>query len=238
MSANKSDISLNGGTIQEMVASLLDQRGEPVEVSEILHFVVPAAKSTDQTVRGELAKMKKAHFLYQPRRKFYELTSVGRKQLSGDPVAESPTRAPLQARSITLPVYEMTAGAGANGGVAYGDAVEYYTIDHVEIATIYDRHPDKPFVIEVVGDSMEADFSPGDRIIIEPLESGTQVPPAPGVYLVQIEDYYEIKQVERLPGNKLLLTPRNTYYRSYELEIGGEVAFQLVGKVYGKFKRY
>ncbi len=90
----------------------------------------------------------------------------------------------------------------------------------------------------MIGESMEPEFRSGDHLIVEPYAQGTQMIEASAIYLFRMEDLIEVKQLERRPGKRLLIRPRNERYGSYELEVAGGEDFEVIGRVWGKFKRY
>ena len=125
------------------------------------------------------------------------------------------------------------------GGVVVDERVTgEYVVDAGEIESLYEHRPSAPFVVEMIGESMEPDFRSGDRLIIEPYPRGTREIQASAIYLFRLEGLVEVKQIEYLPGQRLLVRPRNPAYREYEVAMFDEIDYEILGRVWGKFKRY
>ena len=143
------------------------------------------------------------------------------------------------AAQLNVKAFSVRAGGGSVGGVVVDERVTgEYVIDLVEIESLYDHRPNSPFVMEMIGESMEPDFRSGDRLIIEPYPRGTREIQASAIYLFRLEGLVEIKQIEYLPGQRLLVRPRNPAYREYEVMMFDEIDYEILGRVWGKFKRY
>lgn len=127
------------------------------------------------------------------------------------------------------------------GGIVISERpVAVYTIDEVELEDMLDGGPTPrdPFVIRMIGESMEPDFRDGERLIIEPYPEGERRIMAAGIYLFRMEDAIEVKQLERLPGKKLRISARNSKYTPYTIDMGNGVDFAILGRVRGRFQRY
>jgi phage repressor protein C with HTH and peptisase S24 domain len=141
---------------------------------------------------------------------------------------------------VALDVFEMTGGAGQYTGLALFDApVGSYVIDLSEIEPLMGnplRVPRKPFVLVILGDSMEDTFSSGDRVVCEPMPSGAKSIASDAIYFFRLEDGLHVKQLEKKPGRRLVARPRNRNYEPFELAPSDD--FEIYGRVWGKWKRY
>ncbi|MEL7168795.1 MAG: S24 family peptidase [Bacteroidota bacterium] len=144
-------------------------------------------------------------------------------------------------RRLSIVEIDATAGAGSMGGIVISERpVAVYTIDEVELEDMLDGGPTPrdPFVIRMIGESMEPDFRDGERLIIEPYPEGERRIMAAGIYLFRMEDAIEVKQLERLPGKKLRISARNSKYTPYTIDMVNGVDFAILGRVRGRFQRY
>jgi phage repressor protein C with HTH and peptisase S24 domain len=139
-----------------------------------------------------------------------------------------------------LTEFDVTAGAGSMGGLVVTETpIGEYVIDTVEIESLRDHRPREPFVVRMIGESMEPEFRSGDKLIIEPFEKGSRQIRADAIYLFRLEDDIQVKQLERRPGQRLLIKPLNERYGAYEVGLKDSgVDFEIIGRVFGRFKRY
>lgn len=110
-----------------------------------------------------------------------------------------------------------------------------YMLDPAEVQS--DPEEIDRFVVEISGDSMEPEFRSGDRLIVEPTDRDARIK-ADGVYLFRLEDTIQIKRLQRLPGGRLRVISSNTQYPTYEIDISQRADIEVIGRVWGRFKRY
>ncbi len=214
--------------IGDIILEVVGGHKEAIKAEVVIKEVLLRAETTEGTVRNELAKLKNSGKLVQPQNTYYALP--GREMgtsLSGDGAS----------LAVTLTVYDLAA-TGPSNPIIREEASGHYPIALVEIESLYTNRPEKPFVVKMIGESMEPEFRSGDHLIVEPYAQGTQMIEASAIYLFRMEDLIEVKQLERRPGKRLLIRPRNERYGSYELEVAGGEDFEVIGRVWGKFKRY
>lgn len=164
--------------------------------------------------------------------------------VSQSDVAEPPGRRNGQSREgetmrTEVVQLDMTVGAGDGGTVVEQTPVARYTIDYVPLPELRGRRPDEPFLTRVIGNSMETEFSSGDQVVVEPYPEGRSHLIADAIYVIRVDEEFQIKQVEYKPGRRLVCKPLNPCYDPFEIDLTDEsVDFEIVGRVWGKFKRY
>ena len=216
--------------IGDIILEVVGSHQGAVKADVVIKDVLLRTTTTEGTVRNELAKLKDRGKLIQPKNAYYALP---------DRVMETHPASPGDGASlaVTLTVYDLAA-SGSSNPIIREEAAGHYPIALIEIESLYARRPEKPFVVKMIGESMEPDFRSGDHLIVEPYPQGTRMVEASAIYLLRMEDLIEVKQLERRPGKRLLVKPRNEQYGSYELEMAGREDFEVIGRVWGKFKRY
>ena len=113
-----------------------------------------------------------------------------------------------------------------------------YVIDPVEIDEILSASLDL-FVVCVEGDSMEPEFRSGDRLVVRPVSENERCTiRVDGVYLFRLEDTVQIKRLQRLPENKIRVLSSSQKYESYDVDLDDDSDVEVLGRIYGQFKRY
>jgi hypothetical protein len=88
-------------------------------------------------------------------------------------------------------------------------------------------------IIQVMGDSMQPEFNPGDRVMVN---TADRVPSPPGVFVVSDGFGLIIKRCEMIPHSnpaRVTLSSANENYAQYEMDLS-EV--QIQGRVIGKWQ--
>lgn len=215
--------------IGDIILEVVGGHDGAIKAEVVIKEVLLRVETTKGTVRNELAKLKNSGKLVQPQNAYYALPGRARGTQAG--VGDGASLA------VTLTVYDLAA-SGPSTPIIRKEASGHYPIAMVEIESLYTSRPEKPFVVKMIGESMEPEFRSGDHLIVEPYPQGTQMIEASAIYLLRMEELIEVKQLERRPGQRLLIKPRNEQYGSYELEVAGGEDYEVIGRVWGKFKRY
>jgi transcriptional regulator with XRE-family HTH domain len=86
-------------------------------------------------------------------------------------------------------------------------------------------------IIQVLGDSMQPEFNPGDRVMVN---TADRIPSPPGVFVISDGFGLIIKRCEMIPHSnpaRMTLSSANDQYAKYEMDLS-EV--QIQGRVIGK----
>lgn len=91
-------------------------------------------------------------------------------------------------------------------------------------------NPDQMVLMKVHGDSMEPAICHGDMVLID--QGKTRIY-GHAMYAVGVNEEIYIKQVETLPGNRMLLRSQNERYEPIEVDLRGDMAesVRIIGKV-------
>ena len=91
-------------------------------------------------------------------------------------------------------------------------------------------NPEKMVLMHVTGDSMEPEIQNGDMVLID--RGKTQLY-GHAFYAVGINDEIYIKEVETLPGQRLVLRSLNARYHPIEVDLRGDLAdsVRIIGRV-------
>jgi phage repressor protein C with HTH and peptisase S24 domain len=145
------------------------------------------------------------------------------------PSSRSPgPHAPEQADIVFLPLVaaRLAAGSGSleNGGELVGRFA--FRSDWVRRK----GNPENMVLMRVTGDSMEPDIRHGDMVLID--RGATQLY-GHAFYAVGVNDEIYIKQVETLPGQRLVLRSLNSRYNPIEVDLRGDLAdsVRIIGRV-------
>lgn len=91
-------------------------------------------------------------------------------------------------------------------------------------------NPDNMVLMRVYGDSMEPTIQHGDMALID--QGKTRIVPHT-IYAVGVNEEIYIKQVETLPGHRMILRSHNERYAPIEVDLRGDMAdsVRIIGKV-------
>jgi phage repressor protein C with HTH and peptisase S24 domain len=90
--------------------------------------------------------------------------------------------------------------------------------------------PEKMVLMRVTGDSMEPEIRHGDMVLID--QGKTQIY-GHALYAVGVNDEIYIKEVETLPGQRLVLRSLNSRYTPIEVDLRGDLAdsIRIIGRI-------
>jgi len=127
---------------------------------------------------------------------------------------------------LPLVAARLSAGGGSleNGGELVGHFA--FRSDWVHRK----GNPEKMALMRVTGDSMEPEIRHGDMVLID--QGKTQIY-GHAFYAVGINDEIYIKEIETLPGQRLVLRSLNTRYSPIEVDLRGDLAdsVRIIGRV-------
>ena len=91
-------------------------------------------------------------------------------------------------------------------------------------------NPDKMVLMRVTGDSMEPEIRNGDMVLVD--QGKTQIY-GHAFYAIGVNDEIYIKEVETLPGQRLVLRSMNPRYNPIEVDLRGDFAdsVRIIGRV-------
>ena len=134
--------------------------------------------------------------------------------------------------------YDVALGAGDGGVAVREEPIAQYKLNYVPLPNLKGRRPRDAFLTRVIGQSMEPDFMSGEKVVVEPYPEGSTQIQADAIYAFRINGLIQIKQIQFVPPRRLLVKSRNPEYDPYEIELDNGTDFEIIGRVWGKFKRY
>ena len=124
-------------------------------------------------------------------------------------------------------------GKKNQAGVAEGqDIVSEWSLPKQLLANQVGSHSTMR-IIQVMGDSMQPEFNPGDRVMVN---TADRMPSPPGVFVLWDGFGLIIKRCEMVPHSKpprVILSSANTKYATYEME---SKELDIQGRVVGKWQ--
>lgn len=129
-----------------------------------------------------------------------------------------------------VPLYDVRAAAGHGAVVEYEQAVDYLAFRRDWLARELHASPKDLYLIEVDGESMEPTLRPGDIILIDHRDA--QSVPRDGIYVIRMDSGLLVKRIQRLPGNRLMITSDNPAYKPFEIAMDdAKTDLTIIGRV-------
>lgn len=127
-----------------------------------------------------------------------------------------------------VPLVRARLAAGAGSLETDADVVSYFAFRQDWLCRKGD--PDRMVLMKVFGDSMEPDIRHGDMVLVD--QGHTQIY-GHAVYAVGVNEEIYIKQIETLPGGRLVLRSLNERYAPIEISLRGDLAdsVRVIGRV-------
>jgi phage repressor protein C with HTH and peptisase S24 domain len=127
-----------------------------------------------------------------------------------------------------VPLVAARLAAGKGSLETEGEVLSYFSFRNDWLSRKGD--PDKMVLMKVCGDSMEPDIRHGDMVLVD--QSKSQIY-GHAIYAMGINEEIYIKQVETLPGGKLVLRSRNPEYEPIHVDLHGDLAdsVRVIGRV-------
>ncbi len=139
------------------------------------------------------------------------------------PDAEAPS---IEVAMVPLVAASLSAGSGSLE--SEGDVLDYFAFHHHWLCR--KGNPEQMVLMKVHGDSMEPAICHGDMVLID--QGKTKIY-GHTIYAVGVNEEIYVKQVETLPGNRMLLRSLNERYTPIEVDLRGDMAdsVRIIGKV-------
>lgn len=129
---------------------------------------------------------------------------------------------------LFVPLVNASLSAGGGSFETGGDVIREFAFSKEWLMT--KGNPSDMILMRVIGDSMEPVISAGDMVLVnQALRSVTPYQ----VYAVRVEEAIYIKELELLPGKRLVLHSYNRRYSPIELDMNGDFAdsVSILGKI-------
>ena len=129
---------------------------------------------------------------------------------------------------LCIPLVAASLSAGVGSLQTDGEVLDYFAFRSEWLCR--KGNPDKMILMKVYGDSMEPEIRHGDMALID--RSKQQIFPHT-IYAVGVNEEIYIKQIETLPGHRMLLRSLNKRYDPIEVDLRGDMAesVRIIGKV-------
>ncbi len=129
---------------------------------------------------------------------------------------------------VMVPLVAARLAAGKGSLETDGDVLSYFSFRQDWLCRKGD--PEKMVLMKVCGDSMEPDIRHGDMVLVD--QSKRQIY-GHAIYAMGINEEIYIKQVETLPGGRLVLRSRNPEYSPISVDLHGDLAdsVRVIGRV-------
>jgi len=156
---------------------------------------------------------------------------------SGEVRATTPPRLPAHLREphdaknadlVLVPLVAARLAAGSGSLENGGELVEHFAFQSDWICRR--GNPEKMVLMRVTGDSMEPEIRHDDMVLID--RGKTQIY-GHAFYAIGVNDEIYIKEVETLPGQRLVLRSLNSRYSPIEVDLRGDLAdsVRIIGRV-------
>jgi phage repressor protein C with HTH and peptisase S24 domain len=129
---------------------------------------------------------------------------------------------------VLLPLVAARLAAGSGSLENGGELVGHYAF---RSDWVYRKgNPENMVLMRVTGDSMEPEIRHGDMVLID--RGKTQIY-GHALYAVGVNDEIYIKEVETLPGRRLVLRSLNSRYEPIEVDLRGDLAdsVRIIGRL-------
>ena len=129
---------------------------------------------------------------------------------------------------VMVPLVAARLAAGKGSLETEGDVLSYFSFRQDWLCR--KGNPDKMVLMKVCGDSMEPDIRHGDMVLVD--QSKREIY-GHAIYAMGINEEIYVKQVETLPGGRLVLRSRNPEYSPISVDLHGDLAdsVRVIGRV-------
>lgn len=129
---------------------------------------------------------------------------------------------------VMVPLVAARLAAGRGSLETEGEVLSYFSFRQDWLCR--KGNPEKMVLMKVCGDSMEPDIRHGDMVLVD--QSKSQIY-GHAIYAMGINEEIYIKQVETLPGGRLVLRSRNPEYTPISVDLHGDLAesVRVIGRV-------
>lgn len=135
---------------------------------------------------------------------------------------------PVDIDVALVPLVTASLSAGTGSLESGAEILDYFAFRQNWLCRKGD--PDKMILMKVHGNSMDPVICHGDMVLID--QGKTRIL-GHTIYAVGVNEEIYVKQVETLPGNRMLLRSLNERYDSIEVDLRGDMAdsVRIIGKV-------
>jgi len=129
---------------------------------------------------------------------------------------------------VMVPLVAARLAAGRGSLETEGEVLSYFSFRQDWLCR--KGNPEKMVLMKVCGDSMEPDIRHGDMVLVDRSKSRIY---GHAIYAMGINEEIYIKQVETLPGGRLVLRSRNPEYTPISVDLHGDLAesVRVIGRV-------
>ncbi len=129
---------------------------------------------------------------------------------------------------LCVPLVSASLSAGVGSLETDGEILDFFAFRSDWLCR--KGNPDRMVLMKVYGDSMEPEIRHGDMVLID--QSRQQIYPHT-IYAVGVNEEIYIKQVETLPGHRMILRSLNERYEPITVDLRGDMAesVRIIGKV-------
>lgn len=129
---------------------------------------------------------------------------------------------------LAVPLVSASLSAGTGSLETEGEILDFFAFRSDWLCR--KGNPDRMVLMKVYGDSMEPEIRHGDMVLID--QSKQQIYPHT-IYAVGVNEEIYIKQVETLPGHRMILRSLNERYDPITVDLRGDMAesVRIIGKV-------
>ena len=149
----------------------------------------------------------------------------------GSPISQPSTSSGMAVPDLDLlciPLVAASLSAGTGSLQTEADVLDYFAFRSDWLCR--NRNPDNMVLMKVYCDSMEPEICHCDMALID--QSKQQIYPHT-IYAVGVNEEIYIKQIETLPGHRMILRSLNERYEPIEVDLRGDMAesVRIIGKV-------
>jgi SOS-response transcriptional repressor LexA len=145
-----------------------------------------------------------------------------------------PFQSAVEERTAYIPHYSIALSAGAGAFPPAAQQIEDYSPYRAEELKRLASRLDTVVELEVAGDSMTPTLLPGERVLVD-MNKALEV--KDGVWAVRIDNALLVKRLQRRPGNVIRVLSDNAAYEPYEVQLGADERFAVIGRVLMVAKR-
>ena len=129
---------------------------------------------------------------------------------------------------LCVPLVSASLSAGTGSLETDGEILDFFAFRSDWLCR--KGNPDRMVLMKVYGDSMEPEIRHGDMVLVD--QSRQQIYPHT-IYAVGVNEEIYIKQVETLPGHRMILRSLNERYEPITVDLRGDMAesVRIIGRV-------
>lgn len=129
---------------------------------------------------------------------------------------------------MQVPVVSMSASAGHGQAVLREDVVDYIALGDGFVRSLGLQRGEL-FIMSALGDSMEPRILSGELMLCSKAQHHLRG--VDGTYVVRLEGDILVKRIQRVPGNKVVVSSQNSAYAPFEVTLDDGIDFEILGLV-------